>query len=324
MSGRGAGDRAVIERALVLESHLRKLAAVGTDPADLTRSALRVVALSQRVSPADGRALGTYLAATLTHALRGWPSGRPWQHTLFVPGADRLRGEVLDRLCAACESTGTGLVLAFRGIPPRPGRGNAAVAFMRQESAEDAKAASEQIGAEHRLVLSQLTETISPPVSDTASDTAASRYTSTAGSVAAAPGRTGDSGETGPAGAGLAAATAWGTTTASAAEAGEPAAPRSRELFADQHELQQLPPSAMIISYPGGQVVLADANPGIGGLPATTDETLEEYRLTPAADEPGRSESADAPQAPARTAGSRSRPNVGPPPPRLDWRRRRP
>ena len=54
---------------------------------------------------------------------------------------------------------------------------------------------------------------------------------------------------------------------------------RSREFLVEQHELQQLPPSAMIVTYagPGGrQVVVADANPGIFGLPTATLLPLDE------------------------------------------------
>jgi hypothetical protein len=375
MFGRGATDRVVLERAWVLESQLRKLAAVGTDPAAsaaLPRSPLRVVALGQRAGAAEGRVLATYLAVALTHGLRGTQPGKPWQHALFVLGADRLRGDTLDRLCDACESTGTGLVLAFRAIPPRVkqrlGRGNAAVAFMRLGNAEDAKAAAEQIGTEHRFVLSQLTETLGLSVTDTTGGS----YTSTAGttgSVAASwsasegtarsagrgrgeegslllPGRTSYSrnvqtsdsrstGESETVSAGISTSTAWGMTTSKAASDSQSLAvamQRSREFLVEQHQLQQLPASAMIVSYAGPagrQVVLADANPGIGGLPAATELTLEEFRGTSpalagqgpqaawAAPEPDRS--GDGAQGPAR----RPMPNVGPPPPRLDWRRDR-
>ena len=54
---------------------------------------------------------------------------------------------------------------------------------------------------------------------------------------------------------------------------------RSREFLVEQHELQQLPPSAVIVSYAspaGRRVVLADANPGILGLPTATLDTLDE------------------------------------------------
>ncbi len=376
--GRGATDRVVLERAWILESQLRKLAPAGTEPAPLPRSALRVVAVSQRAGAVERKVFGTYLAVALTHALRDTPPGRPWQHTLFVLGADQLRGDTLDRLSDVCETTGTGLVLAYRAIPPhvkqRLGRGNAAVAYMRLGNAEDAKAASEQLGTEHRFVLSQLTETIGLSVTDTT----ASAYTSTTGSVNSAatsrsvtegssrstghghsdagspllPSRatysrsTQDSdsrsvGESDSFSTGLSWSTAWGLTTTLATGDSESLAralQRSREFLVEQHELQQLPASAMIITYAapsGRQVVMADANPGIGGLGVATPLTLEEFTNVPGAmtappaaagppaapdplTEPGGSDPVN-----WRTGDNRPAPNLGPPPPRLDWRKRR-
>jgi hypothetical protein len=359
MFGEGAAGRVVIERAWVLESQLRKLALVGTAPAPLPRSALRVVAVGRQAGVLEGKVFATYLAVALTHALRAAPPERPWRHTLFVLAADRLRGDVLDRLSDACESTATGLVLAYRAVAPhvkqRLGRGNAAVAFMRLGNADDARAASEQIGTEHRFVLSQLTETVGVSVTDTTGGS----YTSTAGSTSslatswsasegttrsAGHGRTGagsllpsgatlsrnaqtsdsrSTGESESVSAGISTSTAWGITTSRAAGDSESLASalqRSREFLVEQHELQQLPASAMIISYagPGGrQVIMADANPGIGGLAAATPLTLEESRAGPAA----------APGSPApvswRSAADRPPPNLGPPPPRLDWRKPR-
>jgi hypothetical protein len=383
MFGRGATDRVVIERAWLLESQLRKLACVGTALAPLPRSALRVVALSQRAGAVEGRVFGTYLAVALTHALRGIPPGQPWQHTLFVLGADRLRGDTLDRLSDVCERTGTGLVLAFSAIPPqvrqRLGRGNAAVAFMRLGNAEDAKAASEQLGTEHRFVLSQLTETIGLSVTDTTG----SSYTSTTGSVSSAatsrstsdgssrstghghsdaggsllPSRaslsrnvqTSDSrstGESDSVSTGISSSTAWGLTTSKATGDSESLAraqQRSREFLVEQHELQQLPVSAMIITYagPGGRrAVMADANPGLSGLSTATPLTLEESSglaggpaAAPAAADPSSAPGAGpalggqpgSPAAPVswRSGGGQPSPNLGPPPPRLDWRKRR-
>jgi len=373
MFGRGATERVVLERAWILESQLRKLAAVGAALVPLPRSALRVVALGPRVGAVGSKVLGTYLTVALTHLLRDTQPGRgrPWQHTLFVLGADKLRGDTLDRLSDVCERSATGLVLAYRGIPPhvrqRLGRGNAAVAFMRLGNAEDAKAASEQLGTEHRFVLSQLTDTIGVSVTDTTS----SAYTSTTGSVTSTaaswsqsdglsrstghgrsdgslllPSRasfsrnvqTSDSrsvSESDSVSAGVSTSTAWGMTTSKATGDSESLAlalQRSREFLVEQHELQQLPASAMIITYAapaGRQVVLADANPGIGGLGAATQLTLEEFRNLAAA------AGAEATQEPASPGGTppgpvswrsghdRPPPNLGPPPPRLDWRKRR-
>ena len=379
MFGRGATDRVVLERAWILESQLRKLAPVGTGLTPLPRSALRVVALSQRAGAVESKVLGTYLAVALTHALRETRPGRPWQHTLFVLAADRLRGDTLDRLTDACESAGTGLVLAYRAISPhvkqRLGRGNAAVAFMRLGNAEDAKAASEQLGTEHRFVLSQLTETIGRSVTDTT----ASAYTSTTGSVRSAATswstsegssrssghghsdngsrllpspatfsrnvQASDSrstGESGSVSTGINASTAWGMTTSTAVGDSESLAlamQRSREFLVEQHELQELPASAMVITYAaaaGRQVVLADANPGIAGLSVATSLTLEEFRdrpeeiaaspadsSRPAPEPGGRDDDGQAVPLSWRSGDVRPSPNLGPPPPRLDWRKRR-
>ena len=374
MFGRGATDRVVVERAWVLESQLRRLAAAGTALVPLPRTPLRVAAVSRRAGVLDSKVLSTYLTVALTHALRDAEPVPPWQHTLFVLGADRLRGDTLDRLSDACESTGTGLVLAYRSIPPhvrqRLGRGNAAVAFMRLGNAEDAKAASEQLGTEHRFVLSQLTETIGLSVTDTTAGT----YTSTTGSVSsvadswsasegttrgtgsswtgqgpwpvsfsrnAQAGESLSSGVSESVSAGINSSTAWGVTTSTATGDSESLAlalQRSREFLVEQHQLQQLPASAMIITYAGPagrQVVMADANPGIGGLSAATTMTLEEFRARLAGVAPvplplpRRAQSSSGQQqqtAPPswRSGDDRPPPNLGPPPPRLDWRRRRP
>jgi hypothetical protein len=367
--GTGAANRVVIDRAWTLASQLSTLAALGTAGAPAPdeqvleeQGALRVLALSRRVGALDGKVLAAYLAVSLAHVLRQAQAsdGRP--HTLFVLAAERLRADVLDRLSDACERTGTGLVLAYRALSPpvrqRLGRGDAAIGFMRLGNAEDAKAASEQIGTEHRFVLSQLTETVGESVTDTTTGS----YTSTAGrtdSVTASWSASestslgtshGSSGERGvlPLGrvtassgtqstdsrtdgtaesvtAGLSLSTAWGQSTSVAAGASESlayAVQRSREFLVEQHELQRLPPSAMVLSYagPGGrELVLADVNPGIGALSSATMRTLDECRTAPA-------EAPETPAPEALTSAAVTRfdtepPNLGPPPPRLDWRR---
>ena len=88
----------------------------------------------------------------------------------------------------------------------------------------------------------------------------------------------------------------------------------------------------MIITYAGPagrQVVMADANPGIGGLGAATQLTLEEFRGLPGSAGPAAAQEpaggGDAPPRPVswRSGDDRPPPNLGPPPPRLDWRKRR-
>jgi hypothetical protein len=348
--GRGAADRVVIERAWALEARLRVLEHLGTDQAPLPRSRLRVVALDRSAGVLGNGTIGSYVTVSLTHLLRQAPRGRPWRHTLCVAGAEKLAGEVLDRLTAACESTRTGLVVAYRCVPThvkeRLGRGNAAFAVMRLGNADDAKVASEQIGTQHRFVISQLTDTVGASITDSVGDS----YTSTVGradswseslSVSETSGRSRGRGKSradiapfgprtgsasrdvsqsrGTTGSesiteGINTSTSWGVTTSRAVAASESlarTAQRSREFLVEPYELQQLPPSAVIVSYAsarGRQVVLADANPAIATLPTATLLTPEEARQ---AAEPA--SGADSPWAPeaGSVAGAQQEPAAG-------------
>jgi hypothetical protein len=389
--GQGATDRVVLERALGMESLIRKLATVASALVPLPRSGLRVVAMEKRVGAVSGRILGSFVITALTHLLAEAPPGSPWRHTIFLMGAERLHDDVLDRLTDACENARTGLVLGYRSIPARVrqriGRGNAAVVFMRLGNAEDAKAASEQIGTEHRFVLSQLTET----VGTSATETTGGSYTSTVGgsksvtasaSVSDSASRGSGHGSSASAGsgflpfapssvsrgaqagishgtsesesitAGISASTAWGASTSLATADSQSLAQslqRSREFLVEQHELQRLPPTAMIVSYAaaaGRQVFVADANPAIGSLGAATMTPLAEAALArggapapaPAADPaPAAASTGTAAASTGTTTASTgttaastggpswpgiAQPNLGPPSARLDWRKR--
>jgi len=354
MYGRGAADRVVIERAWALEARLRVLDRLGCDPVPLPRSRLRVVATDRSAGAFGNATLGAYVTVSLTHLLRRARAGRPWQHTLCLAGAEKLHGDALDRLASACESARTGLVLAYRSIPAhvreRLGRGNAALAVMRLGNAEDAKVASEQIGIQHRFVISQFTETVGASVSDTAG----ASYTGTVGtaySVAAsvsASQTTGLSRGRGRSTADLAplapqarsrsreasesagtsetlsltdginASTSWGLSTSRAVGTSDSLArttQRSREFLVEPHELQQLPPSAVIVSYAspeGRRVVLADANPAILTLPSTTVLSLEEIGQAEGRGWPGQPPSGEpAATAPTWAAQAQEAPAAG-------------
>jgi hypothetical protein len=367
--GQGATDRVVLERALGIEAQLRKLAVAGREPAGRPRGRLRVVAIDQRTGPLSARLLGSFVVTTLTHLAGRVPAGggpTSWRHTLMVLGAERLRDDVLDRLTDACETTRTGLVLAYRSMPPpvrqRIGRGNAAVAFMRLGNAEEAKAASEQIGTEHRFVVSQLTDTVGTSVTDTLGRSythtmgdSVSAATSVSDSVSTSDGtgyshaagagvmplgggrsRSGQAGssqgtsESVSLTAGISTSTAWGVSTSRATGDSESLArslQRSRELLVEPSELQRLPVTAMIVSYaaPGGRrVLLADANPAIGALRVSTLTSLPEMNAMQAGTLPLAGDAAEGAGArPDTAAESAFQPNLGPPPPRPDWRRGR-
>jgi hypothetical protein len=297
--GRGAADRVVVHRAFELESRLRWLERLATDPdgiASLPPSRLRVLSLDRRAGPAGNGMLAGYLAAALSHVLRQARPGRPaanrWAQTLVVLGAERLPGQLVDRLTDACETSGTGLLIGYRSIPTpvrdRLGRGNTACAFMRLGNHSEARVASDQIGTEHRFVIAQLTDSVGASVTDSTGDS----YTSTVGrsgsasdtaSVTETAGQSASRGRTrrdpfAPFGEftrsrgqdrsrssavsdsraiteGISSGTSWGLSTSRAVAASRSAgrtAQRSRELLVEPHELQRLPVSAVIVSYSSG------------------------------------------------------------------------
>jgi hypothetical protein len=247
-------------------------------------------------------------------------------------------------------------VLAYRSIPAqvreRLGRGNAAVAFMRLGNAEDARVAAEQIGTEHRFVLSQLTDTVGASVTGTSgwsytSTVATADSVSVSASTSQSTGRSRGRGHTtagaAPLGArtgsgsreesassgtsdsesvteGINASTSWGWSTSTAIGANESlakTAQRSREFLVEPHQLQQLPPSAVIVSYAsrgGRQVVLADANPAILALPTATTLSLDEAGSAQAAGPTAQALGEQAREAgqPPAGAGRRRTPGIGP------------
>ncbi|GAA0966862.1 hypothetical protein [Actinocorallia libanotica] len=262
--GRDAADRVVLERAWTLESQLRKLEDLGTDAVHLPPAPLRVISLDRRAGVLTNKILATYVTTALTHLLRQTPAHRPWGQTLFLCGAEKLRGDVLDRLTDACETTGTGLVLMYRTIPAhvreRLGRGNSAVGFMRLGNASDAAAAADYLGAEPHLVLAEATEKATPeePTDPYYSTVAYARramgeHALTAPLTAPRPHRPAliDLISTGP----------WPRTVADA-QAPQP----TRELRPERRQLQDLPPTAMVFTH-ANDTHLVDANPGIITLP---------------------------------------------------------
>ena len=308
LAGREAG-RLVVERAWALEARLRVLAPLGTAPRPAAAAdPVQVTWLDRRASAVGNRVLAAFAVEALTAVLRQSPQQPRWHELTCVLGSERLPASALDRLTDAAECCGAGLVLGYRSLPAhvreRLGRGDAALGFMRLGNADDARAAAEQIGTGHRFVISQLTDSVSCSVTDTTGDS----YTSTTGtadsvarsqSLSLTAGRTrgrsrpgalaplsGGAGTSRDASsstafsdsvsvtAGINAGTSWGWSTSAAIGTSDSiaaTAQRSREFLVEQHELQQLPHSAVLVCYAGPdgrQVALADANPAIMALPA--------------------------------------------------------
>ena len=289
------------------------LAPLATNLASRPPSRLTVAWLDRRAAPAGNAAIAAYLTVALTALLRQAPPARRWQQTLCLLGAsDSLAKSSTAVRCS--RDRRAGLVLAYRNIPAhvreRLGRGDAAVGFMRLGNAEDARIAAEQIGTEHRFVISQLTDTVGASVTDTIGVS----YTSSAGnsesvadsdSVTITGGSSSGRGRSRPGMTLAPFADFTGSVSRDVELVGGGirlqldhcrdqhrnlmglehltrhrrerftalTAQRSRESVVEQHELQQLPQSAVLLCYPapgGRRVVLADANPAIMTLPTAT------------------------------------------------------
>ena len=110
-------------RAFALHACLRALAPLATAPAGQP-SPLSVAWLDRRAPAAVCDVLAAYLPVALTADLRRAPPGRRWQHTVVILAAERLPGDVLDRLCAAAEIAGPGWCSAIAASPPTSANGS--------------------------------------------------------------------------------------------------------------------------------------------------------------------------------------------------------
>nr|BFE32826.1 hypothetical protein GCM10010200_050770 [Actinomadura rugatobispora] len=319
--GRDATDRIVVRRAWALEAQLRKLERLAAEPVRLPPSRLHVVSMDRRAGVLTNRVLGTFVTTALTHRIRESPPGGRWEHTLFLCGAEKLRGDVLDRLIDACEATGTGLVLLYRSIPAhvreRLGRrGHAAVGFMRLGNPEDARIAAEHIGAEQPLLVAEITEAAGESLSDMTGESYASTvaYARSRGDELTDPAWSplpGPAPDDSALVEGISSATAWGRTLAATedrrrGEGGE-LKQGFRELRIEPPQLQRLPPTAMVFTHAsatGRRILLVDANPGIMTLPTAHVMEFEEYlrERERCDDDEGDDEGGDEPPEPAETA----------------------
>jgi len=282
--GRDATDRIVVRRAWALEAQLRKLERLATEPVSLPPSRLHVVSMDRRAGVLTNRVLGTYVTTALTHRIRESPPAGRWDHTLFLCGAEKLRGDVLDRLIDACEATGTGLVLMYRSIPEhvreRLGRrGHAAVGFMRLGNPDDARIAAEHIGTDQRLLVAEITDS----AGETLSDVAGESYASTVAFARVRGNELTDpvwSPLPAPASDDAALVEGISSTPWGRAIPATDARQRFRELAIEAPQLQELPPTAMVFTHAGAtgrRILLVDANPGIITLPTAHSMEFEEY-----------------------------------------------
>ncbi|GAA3728198.1 hypothetical protein HDA32_000225 [Spinactinospora alkalitolerans] len=309
-------DRALMERAWELERALIPFEGLGTRAADEPYAQVKIIATDRTSGEFAGRAYGTYTLDALSELLdlrarRGNGNGggaRPWAHTIVVCGAGALPDWEVDRLVSAADGAGAGIVLMYRETTEHAaavmGGERCLPVVMRQPDAGSAERAAGLLDGAHEFALQRLTEVIGEALSDTIAD---SYVTDPATSVTVGMPTRYVSRSVAPLDLvrNMRAATAWGRTTAQAAEIDGTEEPggRDRPLRGDAYGLCTLPPTAMIVA--GDAPILADANPGILTLPTATLSTVDDAH----------------PTRPPESEGDEPPPNIGPPPERLDWRR---
>ncbi|MFC7326408.1 hypothetical protein [Marinactinospora rubrisoli] len=307
----------VAERAWRLQRHLTAFEGLGARSADEPYAQIKIIATDRSSGGRAGRAYGSYAAAALRELLEmraeSGAAPRPWAHTIAVCGAGALPPAELDRLAAAAADTGTGLVLLFRGVDAdvreRMGRPGCLPVLLRQPDEESARRAAGLAGG-GRVAVHPLTDAVAGALDGEIADSyvpdpATAPTTGLPTRHAARSIRASDLARH------AGAATGYGRATLRAAGLAAAPSAASRAVRLDADGLRSLPDTAMVLGGADGPV-LADANPGLLALPAAT--------LHPAGD-PAAARAPEPAGPPEPRAGAGAA-NVGPPPERLDWRRR--
>lgn len=207
----------------------------------------------------------------LVHALRT----RAVAHgsgTLVVAGADHLGRDALESMAREARTAGVRLVFLLEhlreGTVQVAGGADSATVFMRMGNGEEAKAAAQFIGQEHKFLVNQLTR----QVGETLTEGRGSSYGGQ-GSVSDTDGTTSGSSWGSSSSFSTSLSRSWqdstNTSTARSTTTGENLS-RVYEFAIEPTQLQALPVTGLVLveTGPAGRrVVFGDCNPGINFLP---------------------------------------------------------
>lgn len=162
-----------------IQSYLHPLRTLGSVRAAVPTAPLLRLVLSGGVRTAGSELLADLLVQWLVTRVTG--GEQPAGSALIVVGADDLPPTRLSRLSDACERREVRLVNLFRQLREGGLRavGGGAAGFMRLGNPEEAAAAADAIGREHRFVVSQITRTLSGGTSHSEGDSWARDWTRT-------------------------------------------------------------------------------------------------------------------------------------------------
>ncbi|MFD5650852.1 hypothetical protein [Streptomyces sp. NPDC127039] len=216
----------------------------------------------------------------LLHALRK-RAVTPGSGTLVVAGADHLGREALETMARQARTAGVRLVLLLEHLREAAvqvaGGSDSATVFMRMGNGEEAKAAAQFIGQEHKFLVNQLTR----QVGETLTEGRGTSYTFQSGLSRTSGFNRGGSGTGSTWGSSDSTATSlsrsWQdsttTSTAHSTTTGENLS-RVYEFTVEPTQMQALPVTGLVLveTGPGGRrVVFGDCSPGINFLPKVSD-----------------------------------------------------
>ncbi|MFG3292696.1 hypothetical protein ACGF3G_28315 [Streptomyces sp. NPDC048179] len=261
-------------RITALEARLHSLLRFSADDGDpLTDDGggLCVMEVGEEVGDATASLLASLLLHVVVHRTRQAPGQAPG--ALVVAGADLLPETHLDRLDRVARANRTRLVYLFRHVRDDAVRllgSGGPVLLMRTGNAQEAAAAADHVGREHRFVLHQLTIGAGTDANDshTRTYTTGTHDSTTYAGLFRVP-----AAETRGTHEDTATGTTRGTATSFTETAGRQ---RVHELTVEPEQLQKLPETAFFLVDPerreGPRARLGDCNPWLVTATGVADD----------------------------------------------------
>ncbi len=167
--GRTSMDATYQRRVVAIRAHLRYLQSVGVASATSVQDhPLRIVGLERQGPTIASTVFLDFIAAVLLEEV----ATRASNNVMVVLGADRLSPSIIERLTKFVENRPCTLVLFYTAglgqeLNEVLGSSRSAVAFMRLGNRNQADRASQFLGSQRKLMLSQVTRSVSESLTQT-------------------------------------------------------------------------------------------------------------------------------------------------------------
>jgi hypothetical protein len=196
---------------------------------------------------------------------------------MIVAGVDWIGHRALERLARFTTDAGIQLTILLESLRSEAaeiiGTGDSVQLFMRMGNRKDAQEAAEQLGKQHRFLLSQLSTSESDSISETYGQQASTSAGSSMGMMAVNIGRVPLLIPNLSMNGGLSSGTSWGKQTGKSVQ-GSRTLNRVHEYVVEPESLQTLGDYAFLYRSGPGQVTAVDCDPEISYSPRATRHAL--------------------------------------------------